>query len=111
MVAPGVGTVGGAITTSSAAGAAGATGGGLIGYWVGDKLCPATADITPSVSNDANCGSNTTAGGCSGSIVISEALTARKEWCIEYCSDVALPTRDNGFSFWKCVNDCIGDFE
>ncbi|MFT0214061.1 hypothetical protein VQ643_15910 [Pseudomonas sp. F1_0610] len=37
-------------------------------------MCSATADITPSTSNDANCGSNTTASGCSGSIVYADGL-------------------------------------
>jgi RHS repeat-associated protein len=27
----------------------------------------------------------------------------------EYCSDVALPTSDNGFQFWNCVNEYIED--
>lgn len=32
---------------------------------------------------------------------------SRKDECIERCSDSTLPTRDNGFSFWNCVNRCL----
>jgi RHS repeat-associated protein len=32
-----------------------------------------------------------------------------KEAGIEYCSDATLPTRNNGFSFWNCLNKYLED--
>jgi RHS repeat-associated protein len=32
-----------------------------------------------------------------------------KQSCIEMCSDTTLPTRDNGFSFFNCLNKCMED--
>ncbi|UTW46643.1 RHS repeat-associated core domain-containing protein [bacterium SCSIO 12696] len=32
---------------------------------------------------------------------------SKKDRCIERCSDSTLPTNDNGFSFWNCVNRCM----
>jgi len=30
-----------------------------------------------------------------------------KDQCIEECTETALPTKDHGFTFWNCVNDCL----
>jgi RHS repeat-associated protein len=32
-----------------------------------------------------------------------------KKQCIEQCSDSSLPTGDNGFKFWNCLNKCMAD--
>ncbi|WP_281388165.1 RHS repeat-associated core domain-containing protein [Teredinibacter haidensis] len=36
-----------------------------------------------------------------------DSQQSKKDRCIECCSDSALPTNDNGFSFWNCVNRCM----
>jgi len=30
-----------------------------------------------------------------------------REYCICKCSETTLPTGDNGFKFWNCVNKCM----
>ena len=30
-----------------------------------------------------------------------------KDYCIDICSDTALPSGDRGFRFWNCVNQCM----
>lgn len=32
-----------------------------------------------------------------------------KQQCIQMCSDTTLPTRNNGFSFFNCLNRCMAD--
>lgn len=32
---------------------------------------------------------------------------SQKDKCIERCSNTNLPSGDNGFSFWNCVNKCM----
>ncbi|MFV0478017.1 MAG: RHS repeat domain-containing protein [Parahaliea sp.] len=41
--------------------------------------------------------------------VDDDANKSKKDRCIERCSDTALPTKDNGFSFWNCVNRCMDE--
>ena len=33
-----------------------------------------------------------------------------RDWCIERCSDLALPTEDYGISFFRCVQTCMGEY-
>jgi hypothetical protein len=32
-----------------------------------------------------------------------------KNDCIEICSETSLPSGDNGFRFWNCVNECMAE--
>jgi RHS repeat-associated protein len=32
-----------------------------------------------------------------------------KDMCIAQCSETSLPSGNNGFRFWNCVNDCLRD--
>jgi hypothetical protein len=33
-----------------------------------------------------------------------------KDNCIEECSESSLPSGDNGFRFWNCLNRCMADY-
>jgi uncharacterized protein RhaS with RHS repeats len=84
LAAPGVGTVGGGIAGGSAGAGQGAIDGamigGVIGNAVSDLMCKEGKDCTKIKNN-----------------------------CIEQCSETHLPTGDNGFKFWNCVNKCVKD--
>ena len=42
-------------------------------------------------------------GSCKGNIDCKQV----KDDCIETCSETSLPSGDNGFRFWNCVNKCM----
>jgi hypothetical protein len=41
-------------------------------------------------------------------LTVNESGNSKKEECHELCSHLALPSRDFGVRFWRCVNQCMG---
>lgn len=72
---------GGAVAGSEAGGAAGAFVGGILGHALGEAMCP---DEKPDCQKV-------------------------KQECIAQCSESSLPTGDDGFKFWNCLNRCMAE--
>ena len=67
----------------------------------------ATHSVRQSATDDLATASNSTQI-ANGDVIPVVDKNRRKE-CMDICSDLALPTRDNGTSFRRCVATCVGE--
>jgi hypothetical protein len=72
-----------------------------------ETLAPATG-YSSATLNQPLLGLATTARNSSGTSSGAPDHNSRRQYCIEQCSDLALPTRDYGTSFNRCVQQCMG---
>jgi hypothetical protein len=69
-----------------------------------------TSDLYYITGGDDGGGSDSSGGDSSDSSDSTTcAATGDKSWCIDYCSRL-LPSGNNGFSFWNCMNSCYSPF-
>lgn len=81
LVCAGAAGTGGAVAGSQVGGATGAFIGGILGNAIGEAVCPDDAVDCKKVKRD----------------------------CIAQCSESSLPTGDDGFKFWNCLNRCMAE--
>lgn len=120
IVLPGGGTVACGIAGGAAGATAGAAGGGASGATGGAAIGGAAGAVAGGLLGVINCSSDDDQDqnkACDKSLVNAAATGKARskkcekinDYCIQRCSDTALPTRDYGATFWKCVRQCNED--
>ncbi len=73
----------------------------------GLSLPPSAVPYPQSASGQSSTSSSRASSGSSMCEPNQPDCAAVRAQCIEYCSDIALPSGDYGFRFWNCINQCL----